>query len=65
MPASKAITFRGWLDRSGLTIASFAAGTGIDYNTVAKWSGDPTRLPRPALRLLVQQKYPDCPLAKG
>jgi len=55
--------FRKWLDSKKLSIQDFATATGIDYNTVARWSSMKDRQPRKAYKMLVKQKFPDCPLA--
>lgn len=65
-------TFRAWLDRKSLTIDAFIRALPafdgvpvVSTSTANKWASTKARPEHvhPATRLLLKQRFPDCPLA--
>jgi hypothetical protein len=54
--------FKRWLTKKKFSYGDFSDKTRIQYNTVIGWSRGAT--PRKVSKILVKQKFPDCPLVK-
>lgn len=55
-------SFKKWLAKKKLSYGDFSQKTGIKYNTIVGWSRG-AKL-RSISKVVLRQKYPDCPLLR-